>query len=249
MVIVKMSRFFVKQEDIHSNEIYIRSEDVNHIKKVLRAQCGDVLTLCDGKGSDFEVEIKELEKDYILTSIISSMSSRSEPPIDITLFQGIPKYDKMDFIIQKSVELGVNRIVPVITDRTIVKIANISDTENKRVRWQKIALEAAKQCNRGVIPSVEVPMNFDSALKLAKESQLSIIPYEKEMQKRIKDYISEGIKSLAIMIGPEGGFSEDEIIKATLNTIKPITLGPRILRTETAGIVVISILMYELGDM
>jgi 16S rRNA (uracil1498-N3)-methyltransferase len=244
-----MSRFFVSQNEIHSNLIYIKGEDVSHIKKVLRAKCGDPLTVCDGKGKDFEVEIIELGTDYILTSIISSESSKTEPPIDITLFQGIPKSDKMDLIIQKSVELGVNRVVPVITERTVIKIGSTSDGDNKRARWQRIAIEAAKQCNRGVIPCVEAPMSFDRSVELAKVSQVCIIPYEKEEKNSIKNYIFEGAKSVAIMIGPEGGFTEEEIIKATSGGVKPVTLGPRILRTETAGIAVISILMYELGDM
>jgi len=244
-----MPRFFVNQNEIHSNEINIKGEDVNHIKKVLRARIGDFITVCDGKGTDFEVEIKDLGADFVLTSIINSISSISEPPIDITLFQGIPKSDKMDLIIQKSIELGVTRVVPVITERTIVKIGSTVDAENKRSRWQRIAMEAAKQCNRGIIPIVELPMSFSTAIELAKTSQLSIIPYENEKESSIKKYIAKGIKNIAIMIGPEGGFTEEEISKANTRDIKSVTLGPRILRTETAGIAVIAVLMYELGDM
>jgi len=207
------------------------------------------LTLCDTKGTDYEVEIKELGSDYVSTLIISSQPSKTESLVDITLFQGIPKSDKMELIIQKSIELGIKRVVPVITERTVVKIRNESDAENKRVRWQRIALEAAKQSNRGIIPHVDIPITFDHAIAVAKDAQLGIIAYEKEKEQSLKKFLTDRIQSVSVLIGPEGGFTEDEVSRAYGLGIKPITLGPRILRTETAGIAVVSILMYELGDI
>lgn len=245
-----MPRFFVEQSNIYSNIINITGEDVNHIKKVLRLKCGDYITLCDGNGNDYLVEIEKFEAECVRTGIIRSEKSTTEPPIEVTLFQGLPKSDKMDFIIQKGVELGVGRIVPVITGRTVVRIENRQDAEKKSARWQRISLEAAKQCNRGVVPKVEIPQEYEKALTAAQSADLSVILYEKETKQGLRECIKKNdIKKISVIIGPEGGFMEDEIERAGFYGIKPVTLGPRILRTETAGIAVLSILMYELGDV
>lgn len=247
----QMPRFFVKTSDIHSDTIDITGEDVNHIKKVLRLNINDNIIVCDGNENDYLVRIESFEKDLVKTAVIDSFKNKNEPPVDITLFQGVPKSDKMDFIIQKSIELGVKSIVPVMTERTIVRLDGRKDAENKVSRWQRIALEAAKQCNRGLIPRIELPVSFNEALSLAKELELSIIPYEKETVGGLKNFLtnSRGVKKIGVIIGPEGGFSENEIEKAAQNGIKSVTLGPRILRTETAGLTVLSILAYELGDV
>ncbi|MCR4435435.1 MAG: 16S rRNA (uracil(1498)-N(3))-methyltransferase [Clostridiales bacterium] len=247
-----MSRFFIDEKDIQGNKIYIRGEDVNHIKNVLRLKIGESIILCDGKGMDYTAGIEKFEPDYVLTGISASNYNETEPPIEVVLFQGIPKSDKMDFIIQKAIELGVNRIVPVMTERAVVRIEDKRDAEKKVCRWQRIALEAAKQSNRGIIPRVEYPVRYREALTLSDKSDLSLIPYEKEFKNSLKKYISQAdadIKKVSLFIGPEGGFSEKEIEDAVQKGIKPVTLGPRVLRTETAGISVISILMYELGDI
>ncbi len=245
-----MPRFFVEKSNIFSQDINITGEDVNHIKKVLRLNCGDEVTVCDGEGTDYDVEIESFEPGCIRARILSTARNTSEPGTSIILFQGIPKSDKMDFIIQKSVELGVNKIVPVMTDRTIVRIENTKDAQNKASRWQRISMEAAKQSNRGIIPKIDMPVTYDNAVKLLREMQLGIIPYENETRNSLKKCLSKSkYKQIGIMIGPEGGFTENEIVKAVTAGIQPVTLGPRILRTETAGIAVLSILMYELGDM
>lgn len=244
-----MSKFFIEPENIFEEKIIITGEDVKHIKNVLRSKPGDEIVLSNGNGIDYIVKIDSLEAEQIITSIIKSFINENEPPIEVTLFQGIPKADKMDYIIQKCVELGVKKIVPVITDRTIVKIENQKDAIKKTERWQKIVQEAAKQCNRGIIPIVALPMKFDEALKLAAEAEFSIIPYEKEMENGLKGLLKNRYENISVIIGPEGGFSENEIKDAVNKGIKPVTLGPRILRTETAGIAVMSILMYELGDV
>lgn len=244
-----MPKFFIKSSDIFDQEISIIGEDVNHIKNVLRLKTGDNLLVSDGSGMDYVVKLERFEPDRIKTTIIQANINKSESPVNVTLFQGIPKSDKMDLIIQKCVELGVNKIVPVITERTIVKIENQKDAIKKTDRWQKIILEAAKQCNRGIVPQIVLPVNFDTALKLAAEAELGIIPYEKEAANGLRRYLKQGIKNVSVIIGPEGGFTENEIKKAESMGIKPVTLGPRILRTETAGITMMSILMYELGDI
>jgi len=247
-----MPKFFVDERDIYSDRIVIAGDDVNHIRKVLRLGPGDRITVCDGKGKDYLVSIESLNHDSIVTVIISAEKNCAEPLLEVELFQGIPKADKMDLIIQKCVELGVKKIVPITTERAVIKLQNREDARNKISRWQRISLEAAKQCNRGIVPRVEFPMGFEEALELCKAADLGIIPYEKEHDTRVslKECIrGEKAAKIAVMIGPEGGFSEDEIKKAIDSGLKPVTLGPRILRTETAGIAVLSILMYELGDV
>jgi len=246
---VKMSKFFVNAGNIGDGAISITGEDVNHIKNVLRLKTGDKLLLCDGRGTDYEVVVEEFAHGLIRTSIVASYAGTTEPPIEVTLFQGIPKLDKMDYIVQKCVELGVGKIVPVINDRTVVRMDAGADVLKKVSRWRKIAAEAAKQCNRGIIPGVEQPQGFKEALRLAGDAEIGIILYENEKENGIRSCISgREIKKIALFIGPEGGYSENEIKNAVSSGMKTVKLGPRILRTETAGIAAISILMYEKGD-
>ncbi len=245
-----MSRYFVNNSQIQDNRITIIGEDFQHLKKVLRVQRGDIITVCCDQ-FDYKAEIDDIKSDSIISDIIDKYANLTEPEIKITLFQGLPKSDKMELIVQKSVELGVYEIIPVITERCITKINTDKDAQNKAERWQKIALEAAKQCNRGIIPKVGNPIKFRDAVKQAENMDLSIIPYEKESSVNFKDIASglNKIRSASVFIGPEGGFSEQEIQQADSSGVKKITLGPRILRTETAGLVAVSIMMYELGDV
>lgn len=256
---LKMSRFFISIDSVDSenNIITITGEDVKHIRSVLRSVPGDLLELSDGSGMDYEVVVETVGKDSITAKITRVWPNNTEPPVNITLFQGIPKADKMEFIIQKCIELGISRIVPVITDRTVIKFANSCDSSAKAVRWNRIALEAAKQCDRGIIPKVDEPVRFDEALKLAECCDLKLLPYEEEKSGSLRKYLNEqkqlcesGNKAnVAVFIGPEGGFAPMEAQRAVRCGFRSVTLGPRILRTETAGITVISIIMYELGGM
>ena len=246
-----MSKFFVNSENISSDSIIITGEDVVHIKKVLRLNSGDNIIVSDGLGTDYHVQIQKIDLHTVDTKIISSFKNNSEPPVDIVLFQGLPKSDKMDYIIQKGVELGVKKIVPVITERTVVKISNNKDYKKKHQRWNRISMEAAKQCNRGIIPQVEYPIIFKEAIETLPNNGFRILPYEREKSQGIKGILKEksNSKDIFIFIGPEGGFCDREIELALKNDFNIISLGPRILRTETAGVVVLSILMYELGDV
>ncbi|HOJ11214.1 MAG TPA: 16S rRNA (uracil(1498)-N(3))-methyltransferase [Clostridiales bacterium] len=255
-----MSRFFITDDNIYSDSIIISGEDFNHIKNVLRYKTGDSLILCDGNGRDYYVYIEFIGDKEIKTKIIDVSENQTEASVNVTLFQGMAKGEKMDFIIQKSVELGVSRIVPVITERTVVKLENSRDKEKKRIRWQRIALEAAKQCNRGVIPEVGLLVDFTVASDLMHKFNLALIPYEKEEKLALKTVLLEfknkysnldkdKYPEIALFIGPEGGFSDKEIIRSHEKGIIPVTLGPRILRTETAALTVQSIIMYELGDI
>lgn len=245
-----MSRFFVKDTNIHSEYIDITGEDVSHIKKVLRLRLGDNITVCDSKGQDYNARIEKIEDDFIRTFIINTKKCETEPPVEVTIFQGIPKSDKMDLIIQKCVELGIHKIVPVLTEHTVVRLETNRDIDNKVTRWQRISMEAAKQSNRGIIPEVGFPVTFDKALEKTCEFDLSIIPYEKENSIKLRNCLTgRSIDKISFYIGPEGGFSEKEIEKARAKGIKPVTLGPRILRTETAGIAVLAIILFQLGDI
>lgn len=258
----QMSRFFVDSSavDRENGTITITGEDVKHIKNVLRGTAGDKLEVCDQEGTDYTAAIKILEKDSVIAEIISSKPNKTEPPVNITLYQGVPKGDKMEYIIQKCIELGVFRIVPVMTERTVVRFGSDKDAAAKAARWQKIAQEAAKQCDRGIIPKVEAPVSFKAALKLASGSDLKLIPYEEETEGSLRSMLSSfshkhdcgddaAKPEISLFIGPEGGFAQNEVKDAKEAGFASVTLGPRILRTETAGVAVIAIIMYELGDM
>jgi 16S rRNA (uracil1498-N3)-methyltransferase len=246
-----MPRFFVNSKDIFDDNINITGEDYNHIKKVLRLKCGEIITLSDGIGNEYVAEIEEFGEGFVHTKVIESYKNTTEPPVKVTLYQGLPKSDKMDFIIQKSVELGISRIVPVLTERTVVRLDSEKDALKKSERWNRISQEASKQCNRGIIPKIEIPISFKEAIKQTKDNVLALIPYEKESTNSLKQILKrvDNITEISVFIGPEGGFTEQEIEEAVNMGLNSVTLGPRILRTETAGITVLSILMYELGDV
>lgn len=233
-----MPRFFT--DNISDNVAVIEGEDVTHISRVLRMREGDTLTLCDKKGFDYECEIKEITKKYIECSVLEKKHNQSEPSCCVTLYQGIPKGSKMEYIIQKAVEIGANAIVPVITKRVQ------GTPSDKGQRWNKIAEEAAKQCGRGIIPKVLPAIEFDDAINEMAKNDLALIPYECEEDNYIADALKSIVpKTAAIIIGPEGGFAPEEVEKAQKMGIKAVTLGKRILRTETAGMYVLANIMYE----
>lgn len=242
-----MPRFFVDREQISDNYISINGEDVKHIKKVLRLREGEKIEVCDGCGEDFECKIESLSDDVVRAEIIKRYPNTAEAPIEIRVYQGMPKNDKMDYIVRKCVELGVCRIVPVITKRAV---SIPRDAEKKTARWQRIADEAAKQCGRGVLPRVENTISFSDAIKaMSDENAVSIMPYECEKEGSLSALLkSTDKKKINVFIGPEGGFDESEAEKARAAGIATVTLGPRILRTETAPLAVCSAIMYELGD-
>jgi 16S rRNA (uracil1498-N3)-methyltransferase len=245
-----MHKFFVNNENIVGDRICIKGDDVNHIYKVLRLRENDEILISNGMGREYISKIMDINKQEVVCEAVESFDNTSEPPVNITLYQGLPKAQKMELIIQKCVEIGVVKIQPVITQRVVVKIDG-KDISNKIDRWNKIAEEAAKQSNRGILPSVMPPISFEEAIEELKNMDIAVIPYEKEKSKGIKEVFSDtaSCKAVGIFIGPEGGFEEDEVDACIQEGIKPITLGPRILRTETAGMVASSIILYEIGDM
>lgn len=243
-----MPKFFVDKNNIGEKNIEITGDDAKHISTVLRAKVDDEIIICDGYGTDYLCRLIGINKKQILAKIIKKYENNNEPDLKITLYQGLPKGDKMDLVIQKCIEIGVDRIIPVITDNTVVKIGE--KAEKKYIRWNKIAESAAKQCGRGKIPRVDKILYFKDAVMSSKTLDNAIIPYENEKKTSIKEFVkSFNGKSLGVFIGPEGGFSENEINLCRENNISSVSLGKRILRTETAGLVTSVILLYELEGL
>ena len=243
-----MYRFFAEPEACVGEKIRIAGEDWNHIRNVLRLKCGEQITVSNGADREYICEIVEFTDREVITRIVDVMGSSAELPTEITLYQGFPKGDKLEFIIQKAVELGAVRIVPVLTRRSVVKLDE-KKAARKVERYNAIALSAAKQSKRGRIPVVEPVMSFADALADAKKLDMKLIPYEDaEGMEHSRSVIhqAKGKHSLGIFIGPEGGFEEQEVEAAKAIGAECITLGHRILRTETAGMTVLSILMFEL---
>lgn len=245
-----MHRFFVPPEQIEKHHIHITGSDVNHIKNVLRMKNEEQILISDGENHEYTCYIERMDKEEILAHVMYVQEAGLELASKIYLFQGLPKSDKMELIIQKAVELGVYEVIPVATSRAVVKLDE-KKARKKTERWQQIAESAAKQSKRMRIPEVHAVCSYREALEYAQKCDVKLIPYElaegMAETKRIIGEIQPG-QSIAIFIGPEGGFSEEEIAKAMEQDTIPITLGKRILRTETAGLAILSILMYHLED-
>lgn len=241
-----MYRFFVSEENLQGNTICIDGDDVNHIRNVLRMNSGERVIVSCGKGVDYECEIIELQDTKVLLTIQKETPAITELPVEITLFQALPKKDKMELVIQKAVELGASHIVPVKTRRCVVKL-DAKKEEKKLVRWRTIAEAAAKQSGRGIIPQIHSIQSWDQALHMAEQLDMAMIPYElcEDMASSVETMQkAAGKKSLGIFIGPEGGFERGEVDAAIQRGAVPISLGRRILRTETAGLAALSILMF-----
>ena len=271
-----MIKFFVEEEAVASSRIYLEdAQDIKHLTRVLRAKCGDAITVCDGTGWEYETEIEEIEDGCVTLRIVDRQKDATEPLTRVTLFQGVPKAAKMETVIQKTVELGVDCIVPVFTSRTVV--VEKGNFSKKMTRWQKIADEAVKQCKRGKIPQVEPQLDFDEMCEKLEDYDLILCPYENETGRTLKDCLREACGSfskdesneknpcerrdvsgasfadnipprkIALIIGPEGGFADEEIAKlrALPTPAQIVSLGKIILRTETAGMAALAMIMYE----
>jgi len=246
-----MYQFFVKPDQINMDmhRVFITGPDVNHIRNVLRMRPGEEISVSNGVDEkEYRCGIISLEDGMITCELRFVKEGGVELPSRVYLFQGLPKADKMELIIQKAVELGVYEIIPVASNRCVVKLDD-NKAKSKVQRWQQIAESAAKQSKRGIIPKVGEVMSFAQAVECAGELDIKLIPYElAEGMDRTKEIIS-GLRagqSVAVFIGPEGGFEEKEIARAMDAGIEPITLGRRILRTETAGFTVLAWIMYQL---
>ena len=244
-----MYHFFVSEEQINGENAYIEGSDVNHIANVLRMKPGEELLISVKGDWDYLCKIVDIETDRVNLKVLESMEQR-ELPVNITLLQGIPKSDKLEMIIQKAVELGVSEIIPVKTKRVVVKIDE-KKVDTKVNRWNAIAESAAKQSKRSIVPKVYEPMSIDNALEIVKDFGVKLIPYENadgiDKTRKILDNMDK-TKNIAVFIGPEGGFEESEVERIKNSGFEVITLGKRILRTETAGLALLSNIMVRLED-
>ena len=242
-----MQQFFADPSWIQGNNIYIEGADVNHMKNVLRMKPGEDVRVSDGGGKTYLCCVSAYEEKRAVLDILKALDSDTELPSRIVLFQGLPKGDKMEWIIQKAVELGAYSVVPFAAKRSVVKLDE-KKAVKKQLRWQMIAKGAAEQSGRSIIPEVKNVLTFADALDVSKELDVLLIPYELEEDMkeaaRIIDAIRPG-QSVGIFIGPEGGFEEEEVELAKSAGAYPVSLGKRILRTETAGLTVLSVLMYK----
>ncbi|MEZ3468970.1 MAG: 16S rRNA (uracil(1498)-N(3))-methyltransferase [Schaedlerella sp.] len=243
-----MHRFFIQHSQIQGSRLYVEGPDVNHIKNVLRMKPGDQVMVSDGEDMQYLCALESFTDGLVWFEIVDTWKENRELPSKLYLFQGIPKSDKMELIIQKATELGVHEVVPVVTGRTVVRLDE-KKAQKKTARWNAIAESAAKQSGRSRIPQVREVMAFSEALAFAGELDVLLIPYEKAEGMESTRQAIEGIRpgqSVGIFIGPEGGFEEAEVEQAMECGAAPVTLGRRILRTETAGFVVLSMLLYHL---
>ena len=243
-----MHHFFVTPDQVDEKNIYIEGSDVNHMRNVLRMKTGGQVEVSDGNNLKYLCEIVDYETDKAVLKILERRKADTELSSKLYLFQGLPKSDKMELIVQKAVELGAYKIVPVATKRCVVKL-DAKKAEKKVERWNSIAESAAKQAGRSIIPEVSEVMSYQAALRMVKELDVVLIPYElaegMEETKAVIKAMKSG-QSVGIFIGPEGGFEQEEVEEAVMQGAKPVTLGRRILRTETAGMAMLSILMFEL---
>ena len=253
-----MPKFFVRQNQVNDGKIVINGQDVKHIRNVLRAKVGEELEICNSEtGENFLCSISEFNEDKIWCNIEQKIKEETESNVKVTIFQGLPKADKMEYIIQKSVELGVYDITPVDMKRCVVKLDE-KNAKKKIERWQKISEVAAKQCGRNIIPQINNVINIKKLCEIVENYDIVLVAYENEENNSLKNELSQ-IKStiinnqsqefkIGIVIGPEGGLEKQDVENLERSGAKIITLGKRILRTETVALNVLSIIMYELEN-
>ena len=241
-----MPRFFVAGQP-ENGLLTLHGENAHHAGRVLRLRPGESVTLCDGKGTDFDCTIESVEKDAVVCRVQGSHPAETEPKQRLTLFMALPKGDKMEFIVQKAVELGVSRIVPYLSKNCV---SRPDKTEKKVERWRKIAAEAAKQCGRGRLPEVAAVVPVAQAIAQAAESETALFFYENERRTGLRDALAGGVRdTVSLMVGPEGGFDPAEAKAAVDAGLQSVSLGTRILRCETAPIAALAAVLYAGGNM
>ena len=242
-----MQHFFVDASQVSEETIRIEGSDVNHMKNVLRMRIGEEVTVSDGQGKEYLCQVRDFEEEQVQLKIVETKASDAELPSKIYLFQGLPKGDKMEFIVQKAVELGVSRIVPYLSKNCV---SRPDKTEKKVERWRKIAAEAAKQCGRGRLPEVAAVVPVAQAIVQAAQSETALFFYENEKRTGLHDALAGGVKdTVSLMVGPEGGFDPAEAKAAVDAGLQSVSLGTRILRCETAPIAALAAVLYAGGNM
>lgn len=241
-----MPRFFVDQQP-QDGVLTLTGENAHHAGRVLRLRVGEGVTLCDGAGMDFDCTVEAVEKEAVTCRVVSCHAADTEPKQSITLFMALPKGDRMEFIVQKAVELGVSRIVPYLSKNCV---SRPDKTEKKVERWRKIAAEAAKQCGRGRLPEVAAVVPVAQAIAQAAESETALFFYENEKRTGLRDALAGGVRdTVSLMVGPEGGFDPAEARAAVDAGLQSVSLGTRILRCETAPIAALAAVLYAGGNM
>ncbi len=244
-----LRRFFVSPEAISGNAFTISGSDAKHIATVLRMSAGDRLVLLTGDGRECVGAITRASRTEVAGTVVSTAPAAAEPAVEIELIQCLPKGDKMDLVVQKCVEIGVSRVVPAISQRSVVRPRE-DQAEKKTARWRRIAEEASKQCGRSAIPDVASLTAFVDAVAGAAHDALKLIPFELESERSLKSVLSETIsRKIILCIGSEGGFAKEEVDFAVSRGFIPVTLGRRILRTETAGLVVAACILYHMDEL
>lgn len=245
-----MHRFFVSPQAIRDNRVILRGTLVHQIRDVLRLRPGNEIVLLDNSGWAQRAELVTVDRDVVRGRVVDKWQLQTEPPARITLYQGLLKGHKFDWVLQKGTEIGIAAFVPVLAARCIV--GSLGDVSEARIeRWQKIIVEAAEQAGRARLPRLSHALLFANACEVAARGGLSLIPWEGEHERGLREALQEIPKSkeINLFIGPEGGFAEEEIAAARDWGIKPVSLGPRILRAETAGLAAAAAILYELGDL
>jgi 16S rRNA (uracil1498-N3)-methyltransferase len=244
-----MRRFFI-DEIQECNVVILTGADAKHIGKVLRLKAGDHIAVVTKTGTEYEVVLEQIEANTVTGHIVAERNNTSEPPVHVILVQGLPKGDKLELIIQKCTELGIAEIWPVTTERSVVRLEEKKANERKE-RWQRIAEEAAKQCKRQRIPKIASLQSWEKVLKNLPHNAQGILLWESEINTRFKNVLStiSTDNPVFLFVGPEGGLTDTEVAAAHEKNVQAVTLGPRILRTETAGLAALAIIMYQLGDL
>jgi 16S rRNA (uracil1498-N3)-methyltransferase len=245
-----MHRFFIPPKSIHENQVILRGTIVHQIRDVLRMRAGESVILLDNSGYAHQTELVAIDRDTVRGRVTEKWKLETEPSARITLYQGLLKGQKFDWVLQKGTEIGIAAFVPVLAARCVV--GSLEDVSNVRMeRWERIVVEAAEQAGRASLPHLSNPTLFIHACSQAAQSGLSLITWEEEHNLGLREALSQVPKSKAInlFIGPEGGFAEEEVIAAKEHGIIPVSLGPRILRAETAGLAAAAAILYELGDL
>jgi 16S rRNA (uracil1498-N3)-methyltransferase len=246
-----MNRFFVSKDNFRGDKVLLGKDHAHQIRSVLRMSAGDHIIILDNQGCEYDVVLTSVRHDEVIGEVAQKRQAAGEPSVQITLFQSILTRDKFEFVLQKGTEVGVSCFVPVITARSLVRETTIKP--EKLDRWQRIITEAAEQSHRGRIPELLSPVSFEKAIQELSSFEKCLIAWPAEGSSPIRVALhptDKNIsKTIALLIGPEGGFTEQEVVAAKENGAIPITLGPRILRTETAAIVAATLILYELGQM
>lgn len=246
-----MTRFFIPTDQIHDDTVILKGEDRHHLLNVLRKDLGAEITVLNGKGQEYQVKVTEITADEVVGAIVQQVEKQTEPRVKICLVQSLPKGEKFEFILQKNTELGVSLFQPIISERSTIRL-DAGQASKKRERWQKIIREAAEQSGRQIIPELRPVKGWNQFFREERNPGLFLIPWEGERNRSIKQVLDEQKavpENVTVIIGSEGGFSQNEVEQAIAMGAIPVTVGPRILRTETAGLVVATAIFYHFGDL